>query len=127
MRCCREILDRLRRIRPGIDEMQTRQREVYVETYDLLIEALESWPMENGCISWPIRMSEAILDLVKQGDWMARIFILFYGLGMHLSSRRWFAIKAGSRLIKGILQPLEGSIPAEWAELISWIQEAVEV
>lgn len=72
-------------------------------------------------------MSETILDLVKQGDWMARIFLLFHGLGMHLSSRKWFAIRSGSRLIKGILQSLDGPIPAEWAELISWIRQAVEV
>ncbi|PYI28059.1 hypothetical protein BP00DRAFT_273831 [Aspergillus indologenus CBS 114.80] len=33
--------------------------------------------------------SDEYLDLLREGDWPARVLLLFHGLGMHLSSRRW--------------------------------------
>jgi hypothetical protein len=92
----------------------------------LLLKAIEGWPTEDS-ISWPIEIGDPFVDLVKQGDWMARIMLLFHGLGMHLMSRKWFARGSGRRLVLGILQPLKGKVPPEWLDMTQWIREAVDI
>ncbi|OOQ82015.1 hypothetical protein PEBR_40627 [Penicillium brasilianum] len=119
-------LEKLHSLRITIDKFQNPHQEIYQRTYDLLLKATKGWPNEDS-ISWPIEIGDPFLDLVKQGDWMARIMLLFHGLGMHLLSRKWFARGSGRRLVLGILQPLEGKIPPEWLDITQWIRDAVDI
>lgn len=122
----RTTLEKLHSLRITIDKLQNPHQEIYQRTYDLLLKATKGWPNEDS-ISWPIEIGDPFLDLVKQGDWMARIMLLFHGLGMHLLSRKWFARGSGRRLVLGVLQPLEGKIPPEWLDITQWIREAVDI
>ncbi|GLI75438.1 hypothetical protein PoHVEF18_003692 [Penicillium ochrochloron] len=119
-------LEKLHSLRLTIDELQDPHQEIYRSTHDLLLKAIEGWPTEDS-ISWPIEIGDLYVDLLKQGDWMARIMLLFHGLSMHLMSRKWFARGSGRRLVLGILQPLEGDVPPEWLDLTQWIREAVDI
>lgn len=118
-------MEKLHSLRISIDQHQDAHQEIYRSTHDLLLKAIEGWHTES--ILWPIEIGEPFLNLVKQGEWMARIMLLFHGLGMHLLSRRWFARGSGRRLVLGILQPLEGQVPLEWLDMTRWIREAVEI
>lgn len=122
----RTTLEKLHSLRISIDQHQNAHQEIYRSTHDLLLEAIEGRPAEDS-ISWPIKIGDPFLDLVKQGEWMARIMLLFHGLGMHMLSRKWFARGSGRRLVLGILQPLEGQVPLEWLDMTRWIREAVEI
>ncbi|KAF7717235.1 Fungal Zn(2)-Cys(6) binuclear cluster domain-containing protein [Penicillium ucsense] len=122
----RITINELHTFRKTFDGLHSQHQEIYHSTHDLLLKAIEGWPTEDS-ISWPIKVEDAFLDLVKQGDWIARIMLLFHGIGMHLMSRKWFAKGSGRRLVSGILQPLEGQIPPEWRDLIAWMRGAVEI
>ncbi|KAJ5772189.1 hypothetical protein N7520_002718 [Penicillium odoratum] len=87
---------------------------------------LECWPSGQGSLVWPIRVSEEFMNLVKQGEWMALIFVLFHGLDKHLSSRKWFARESGKRLVHGVIQHFAGNLPPEWMGLVEWVRQAVE-
>ena len=123
----RTILQRFRALRPVIEGSPGPHLDVYRGTYNLLLESLETWPSGQGSMAWPIRISDEFMSLVKSGEWMALIFILFHGLDMHLSSRKWFARESGKRLVHGVIQSLQGVIPAEWVGLAEWVRQAVEV
>lgn len=104
--------------------------DVYRGTYELLYESLDTWPSGQGSLAWPIRISEDFMTLVKQGEPMALIFILFHGLDLHLSSRKWFARESGKRLVYSVVQTLASiphGIPPEFAGTVDWITKAVEV
>lgn len=104
--------------------------EVYRSTYKLLLESLDTWPSGQGSLAWPIRVSEDFMTLVKQGEPMALVFILFHGLDLHLSSRKWFARQSGKRLVISVIQTLSSiphGIPPEFVGLVEWIRQAVEV
>ncbi|KAJ5668076.1 uncharacterized protein N7477_006646 [Penicillium maclennaniae] len=108
-----------------IDQGQPSRREMYQRTYDLLVAVFDRWPAGNGSLGWPLEVSDSFIEMVRQGDWIARILLLFHGLGMHLSSRKWFARGSGRRLILGTLRLVE-DIPPAWVDLVQWIRQAVE-
>lgn len=64
-------------------------RAAYQETWDFLHDTISLWPLggpRGGIISWPVHIGEDYIALLKQGDWIARILFLHYGVGMHLLS-----------------------------------------
>ncbi|KAJ5296714.1 uncharacterized protein N7443_007607 [Penicillium atrosanguineum] len=108
-----------------IDQSHPPQRDICQKTYELLVEVFDRWPAGNGNLGWPLEVSDAFIEMVRQGDWLARILLMFHGLAMHLSSRKWFAHGSGRRLILGTLRHVE-DIPPEWVDLVQWIRQAVE-
>ncbi|KAJ5219936.1 hypothetical protein N7468_009140 [Penicillium chermesinum] len=126
----RTILERFRSLRPFVEGSPGPNMEIYRSTYQLLDESLDTWPSGQGSLAWPIRISEAFVGLVKQGEPMALIFILFHGLDLHLSSRKWFARDSGKRLVYSVIQTFNSipcGIPPEFLGLVDWIRKAVEV
>lgn len=121
------ILLRFEEVGQVIDQTYGLPRAAYQGAYDLLLNSFKKWPGENQNVVWPVRISESFITLIEQGDWIARIILLFQGLGLHLYSRRWYALDAGRRLVHGVLDPLEGNIPPEWADLTAWVRHAVSI
>ncbi|KAF7591308.1 hypothetical protein BBP40_001684 [Aspergillus hancockii] len=122
------VLDSLDRIRGMIDGVDGSSKEVYHDIWEFLNEAVKR-PLggrEGGVIALPIRISDAYVNLLEEGDWMARILFLHYGVGMHLLSDRWFVKDWGRRLVSTVLQPVE-EIPAEWEETVAWTRQAVDL
>lgn len=122
-----EVLAKFQEVGQVIDQTYGLPRAAYQGAYDLLLNAFEKWPGENENVIWPVRISESFITLVEEGDWIARIILLFQGLGLHLFSRKWYALDAGRRLVHGVLKPFEGSVPAEWVDLTDWILRAVDI
>ncbi|KAJ5632889.1 hypothetical protein N7490_009228 [Penicillium lividum] len=120
------ILQKFHTLRPFIEGIAGPQLNIYRDTYKLLLQSLECWPSGQGSLVWPIRVSEEFMNLVKQGEWMALIFVLFHGLDKHLSSRKWFARESGKRLVHGVIQHFAGNFPPEWMGLVEWVRQAVE-
>ncbi|GMF90134.1 unnamed protein product [Aspergillus oryzae] len=111
-----------------IDDVDESRREVNQDIWEFLNEAVKR-PLggrEGGVIALPVRISDAYVDLLKEGDWMARILFLHYGVGMHLLSDRWFVRDWGRRLVSTVLQPLK-EIPPEWKETVAWTRQAVDL
>lgn len=125
MNSIRSAKNKVQEFQAVIDQCQPPQREIYQETYDLLRVNFDRWPAGNGSLTWPIQVSDSFIEMVRQGDWIACILLLFHGLGMHLSSRKWFARGSGRRLILGTLRHME-DIPTEWMDLFERIRQAVE-
>ncbi|KAJ5930597.1 hypothetical protein N7466_006090 [Penicillium verhagenii] len=121
------ILQKFHTLRPFIEATPGIHRNIYRDTYKLLLQSLECWPSGQGSLIWPIRVSDEFMSLVKQGEWMALIFVLFHGLDKHLSSRKWFARESGRRLVHGVIQNFAGTFPPEWVGLVEWVRHAVEV
>ncbi|KAE8146225.1 gamma-glutamyltranspeptidase-domain-containing protein [Aspergillus avenaceus] len=120
------VLQSLERIKDMIRRVDGPRKDVYEDTWEFLYEAVKR-PMggrEGGVIALPIRISDNYVELLKEGDWMARVLFLHYGVGMHLLSDRWFVKDWGRRLVSTVLQPLK-EIPSEWAGTVTWTREAV--
>lgn len=123
------ILDSLCKLRTVIDGSFEPHRGIYLNTWQLLQDGVERWPLNcprGGITTWPINITEAYFCLLKSGDWIARILFLHYSVSMHLLSDRWFAVENGRRLVSSFLQRLDGYPPA-WADTIAWARRAVEI
>ncbi|KAF7170761.1 hypothetical protein CNMCM5623_003301 [Aspergillus felis] len=83
------LLDSLRQVAAVMNDASEQQRAAYQDTWDFLHDTISLWPLggpRGGIISWPIHIGEDYIALLKQGDWIARILFLHYGVGMHLLS-----------------------------------------
>ncbi|RHZ67964.1 gamma-glutamyltransferase family protein [Aspergillus thermomutatus] len=83
------LLDSLRQVAAVMNEASEPHRAAYQDTWDFLHDAISLWPLggpRGGIISWPVHIGEDYIALLKQGDWIARILFLHYGVGMHLLS-----------------------------------------
>ncbi|EAW11884.1 uncharacterized protein ACLA_006410 [Aspergillus clavatus NRRL 1] len=124
-----DLLDSLRRVEITMNEVTGPRRAAYQDTWDFLHDAISLWPLggpRGGIISWPIHISAAYIALLQDGDWLARILFLHYGVGMHLLSDKWYVSDWGRRLVAAVLQPL-GEIPPIWADTIAWTRQAVDL
>ncbi|KAK9545449.1 hypothetical protein V6000_009861 [Aspergillus fumigatus] len=123
------LLDSLRQVAAVMNDASEPHRAAYQETWDFLHDTISLWPLggpRGGIISWPVHIGEDYIALLKQGDWIARILFLHYGVGMHLLSDKWYVSDWGRRLVAAVLQPLQ-DIPPIWAETITWIRQAVDL
>ncbi|KAJ6032269.1 hypothetical protein N7540_003001 [Penicillium herquei] len=121
------ILMKFQTLPPIIESSSGPHIEIYRETYNLLLRSLETWPSGQGSLVWPIRVSDDFINLARQGEWTALIFIMFHGLDRHLSSQKWFARDSGKRLVLGIIRKFGSTIPLEWMDMIEWIGRVVEL
>ncbi|KAJ5612946.1 hypothetical protein N7510_006140 [Penicillium lagena] len=123
-----KIMESLGRLHTTIDKSQCPGKITYQTTWQLLYRAVEPWPKTGpygGLIAWPLFITEEYLTLLQKGDWLARIFFLYYGVCMRLLSHRWYVRDWGCQLVVATLEPLE-EIPPEWAESVAWIRQAVD-
>ena len=89
---------------------------------------MESWPLtgaRGGVIAFPIHVSDAYLALLQEDDWIARILFLHYGVALHLLSDRWYVGDWGQRLVATVLESVEGEIPPEWIDVVTWTRQTV--
>lgn len=123
------LLDSLRQVAAVMNDAGEPHRAAYQDTWDFLQDTISLWPLggpRGGIISWPVHIGEDYIALLKQGDWIARILFLHYGVGMHLLSDKWYVSDWGRRLVAAVLQPLQ-EIPPIWTETITWIRQAVDL
>ncbi|GAQ05721.1 gamma-glutamyltranspeptidase 1 [Aspergillus lentulus] len=83
------LLDSLRQVAAVMNDAGEPHRAAYQDTWDFLQDTISLWPLggpRGGIISWPVHIGEDYIALLKQGDWIARILFLHYGVGMHLLS-----------------------------------------
>lgn len=76
-------------------------------------------------MAFPVHVSDAYLSLLQENDWMARILFLYYGVGLHLHSDRWYVGDWGRRLVAAVLDSMGGDIALEWVEIVIWTKQAV--
>ncbi|KAJ5389245.1 uncharacterized protein N7496_000313 [Penicillium cataractarum] len=120
----RSILERLAVFGRGIVHGNPEKEMVLKNTFQILKESIEAWQMRIGSLNFSLEVSDAFVDLLKQGDWMARIILLFHGLGMHLHSERWPIKDSGKRLVLAVL-PRKNDVSSQWEDLITWMELAV--
>ncbi|KAJ5092018.1 hypothetical protein NUU61_006888 [Penicillium alfredii] len=125
----RSIMQSLEQLRSTVDTPTSPNQGLYQTTWKLLWQAIEPWPKigsHGGVISWPLFITDEYLNLLQNGDWMARVLFLHYGVAMRLLCNRWYVRDWGRRLVMATLEPL-GEIPPEWSATISWMKQAVEI
>lgn len=111
-----------------IDTKEDSKKDTYRGTWQLLYQAIEPWPKigaQGGVIAWPLFLSDEFCSLLQNGEWMARILFLHYGLAMRLMCNRWYVRDWGRRLVMATLEPLD-EIPEEWNDTIAWIGKAAQ-
>ncbi|KAH1466015.1 hypothetical protein KXX58_005561 [Aspergillus fumigatus] len=94
------LLDSLRQVAAVMNDASEPHRAAYQETWDFLHDTISLWPLggpRGGIISWPVHIGEDYIALLKQGDWIARILFLHYGVGMHLLSDKWTFLQSGPK------------------------------
>ncbi|RHZ63821.1 hypothetical protein CDV55_106220 [Aspergillus turcosus] len=77
------LLDSLRQVAAIMNDASEPHRAAYQDTWDFLHDAISLWPLggpRGGIISWPVHIGEDYIALLKQGDWIARILFLHYGV-----------------------------------------------
>lgn len=79
-----------------------------------------------GSMRWTLEISDEYLDPLREGDWLARVLLLFHGLGMHLSARLWCTRNPGRRLVRSMLTTVT-DVPAQWANLITWEERSLKI
>ncbi|KAL3463101.1 gamma-glutamyltranspeptidase-domain-containing protein [Aspergillus heterothallicus] len=123
----RDLLKSLERVRDTIDTTDGQHQIMYRSTWETLHEMIKEWPLgkaKGGILAFPIHISEEFMAQLKEGDWIARMLFLHYGVGMHLLSSKWYVGIWGRRLVATVLQPGE-EIPAPWEETVRWARRAV--
>lgn len=124
----RNIVTSLNQLLSTIDTKEDSKKDTYRGTWQLLYQAIEPWPKigaQGGVIAWPLFLSDEFCSLLQNGEWMARILLLHYGLAMGLMCNRWYVRDWGRRLIMATLEPLD-EIPREWNDTIAWIGKAAQ-
>ncbi|KAL2861051.1 uncharacterized protein BJX67DRAFT_386072 [Aspergillus lucknowensis] len=123
----RDLLESLDKVRSTIDSAEGPHQATYQSTWETLHEMVKEWPLgkaQGGILAFPIHISEEFMARLKDGDWMARIIFLHYGVGMHLLSNKWYVGVWGRRLVATVLPPRE-EIPPVWEETVKWARRAV--
>lgn len=101
---------------------------IYQATWQQLRQAIEPWPKigsHGGPIAWPLFLDDKFSSLLQNGDWIARVLFLHYGIAMRLLCHRWYVRDWGRRLVMATLEQLD-KIPLEWEDIISWIRRDIE-
>ncbi|KAL4893284.1 gamma-glutamyltranspeptidase-domain-containing protein [Aspergillus ambiguus] len=83
-----DLADSLRHVEEKIDAVDDPKKTTYRDTWAFLLEAVNRWPWgrpNGGIIAWPINISEDYIVLLKQGEWIARILFLHYGISLSLA------------------------------------------
>lgn len=111
----------------AINQHEGPTREAYQQAYYLILAGVQEWPAQTGTLLWPMRISDALIHLIKEGDLLACIRLMYHGLALHLSSKKWFLKGAGKRLILGVLERPALEIPPQWKCIINWAREKVDV
>lgn len=118
---------RLPEIQMDIHQHQNPTREAYQQAYNLILAGVQEWPAQTGTLLWPMRISDVLIHLIEEGDLIACILLVYHGLALHLSSKKWFLKGAGQRLILGVLERLGPEIPPKWKDMVDWAREKVDV
>ncbi|KKK14578.1 hypothetical protein ARAM_006311 [Aspergillus rambellii] len=124
----RELLESLEKFQTVIDSKRGPHQKMYKQIWEVLQEMIMEWPMgkaKGGILAFPIHISEEFMSLLKKGEWVARILFLYYGVGMHLLSEKWYVGVWGRRLVTAVLENLE-EIPPAWKETVTWARQAVD-
>ncbi|KAJ5496556.1 hypothetical protein N7463_008543 [Penicillium fimorum] len=120
----KDILTSLDRLRSMIDIRKGADQPIYEGTWQRLHQAVKPWPKigpYGGPLAWPLSLSDKFSALLQEGDWVARVLLLHYGIAMRLLCHRWYVRDWGRRLVLATLEPLD-EIPQEWEETFSWIR-----
>ncbi|KAJ5558191.1 hypothetical protein N7461_002163 [Penicillium sp. DV-2018c] len=123
-----DILKSLDRLHSIIHTYEGPHQPIYQITWQQLHQAIEPWPKlghHGGPIAWPLHLEAKFLSLLQDGDWVARVLFLHYGIAMRLLCQRWYVRDWGRRLVMATLESLD-EIPQEWEETTSWIRRAAE-
>lgn len=121
----REILEKLSGLSLALEDADPSNKDILISTHKLLEITIHDWPFEAGEMSWPLEISDEYIDLLRRGNWLARVLLMFYGLCLHLSSNHWAIQDSGRRLILSML-PRKTQVPAQWVDLITWMGQALE-
>ncbi|KAL6230095.1 hypothetical protein BDW75DRAFT_234669 [Aspergillus navahoensis] len=122
-----DLLKSLDHLRNTVNSTETRHKAMYLSTWDTLQEMVKEWPQgrnQGGILAFPIHISKEFMARLQEGDWIARIIFLHYGVGMHLLSNKWYVGTWGRRLVATVLGP-EEEIPAVWRDTVLWARRAV--
>ncbi|CAG7946062.1 unnamed protein product [Penicillium nalgiovense] len=122
----KDIMTSLARLHSIIDTSKGSDQPIYFATWQQLQQAIKPWPKigpHGGPLGWPLFLSDKFSSLLQNGDWIARVLFLHYGIAMRLLCHRWYVRDWGRRLVSATLEQLD-EIPPEWEETISWIRRA---
>ncbi|KAF2182750.1 hypothetical protein K469DRAFT_636060 [Zopfia rhizophila CBS 207.26] len=103
----------------------------YVEPdrYQVYISSIESLEINfrcvaihqylGGVVAWPVTVSEKLLAFFKQGDPMAQLIFIHYGVLLLHIHHRWWGRDFGVRLIESLTASI-CAIDSEWACWTEW-------
>ncbi|KAJ5082221.1 hypothetical protein N7532_011264 [Penicillium argentinense] len=125
----KDIMVSIEKLKKTIDSEQRVHQAVYKTTWELLNHAIQPWPKigaQGGIIAWPLFITDQLLSLLQEGDWLARILFMHWGVAMRLLYNRWYVRDWGRQLVLATLEPMKEP-PPKWIEEVAWIKRAAEI
>lgn len=103
------------------------RRQVYlssIKRLDHVFRCLETSKNLRHIMAWPAQVESDLLAYLRDGDPMARLIFLHYGVLLLRAHDRWWARDFGSRLTKDLAASLCALGP-EWALSTEWARACV--
>ncbi|KZL78452.1 C6 transcription factor [Colletotrichum tofieldiae] len=124
-----EIVTAMVRLRQRAEFMTkyvgTETREIYIASIDSLEESFRDVGMSrsvSNVVAWPIMVGHKMVHLFKQGDPMALLVWVHYGVLALEIHDQWWGKNFGIRLIEDLSATLHGLDP-EWASWTEWARK----
>ncbi|GKT44625.1 uncharacterized protein ColSpa_04806 [Colletotrichum spaethianum] len=100
----------------------TEAQEVYISSIDSLEASFRDVAASQTIsivMAWPVMVNDKLVSLFKQGDPMALLIWVHYGVLALMIHDRWWGKGFGVRLIEDLCSTLHGLDP-EWASWTEW-------
>lgn len=93
-----------------------------IENLEIVFEVMAASSHLGPIVSWPAMIDGHLVELFKQGDPMAELIFLHYGLLLLYTHDRWWGKQFGRGLIGELITSIS-SISLEWASCTTWVRE----
>lgn len=121
-----EMLDQLRALAAQADEADPKEqgRQTPAALYSTSVHMLRDFfeIVERGqsqVLAWPEFVGASFIDRLENGDALARLTTMFYGVLLLSLDRLWWAAGAGKQLVEDLV-PVIMSEHAQWTSMAQW-------
>jgi hypothetical protein len=94
-----------------------------IEGLELVFGSVATSNHLGPIMAWPAMINKKLLEFFKQGDPMAQLIFLHYGVLLLYTHDRWWGRSFGLRLIDSLAASLS-AIDAEWASWTRWVKDS---
>ncbi|TGO67853.1 hypothetical protein BOTNAR_0034g00120 [Botryotinia narcissicola] len=120
------ILHKTNEMATYIASIESEHKNEYLTACTSLFSYMEIFQIEQGAtiIAWPLAASDLLVTLLMNGDDIAMLIFMHYGVALYLCTLHSFSKGAGKHLVEKLSRALEVKRP-EWIEVLLWARASV--